>query len=320
MTLPLVSIICLCYNHEKFLEEALLSLLAQDYPNKEIIIVDDRSTDGSVVVIEKLIRQYPEIVFIRHEVNLGNCTSFNQAFERSKGSFIIDFATDDVMLPEMISKQVNLFLSLPQNYGVVYSDAEIISEEGKLLGYHHRGTSKASLHPEGDVFKEVLKQYFICPPTMMMRRAVLERTHGYDATLAYEDFNFWIVSARDFFYAFIPEALVKRRVVKKSFSLAFYTRYNTRLFETTLLVLNKAFALCRTQEEKNILTGRVLFEMRHAMLMEEFSLAEGYKKLLRSLGAYTGIAPVLYFIGKYKIKLFWLYRVLLRLKGVYKLR
>lgn len=317
---PLVSIICLCYNHEKFLAEALLSVIRQDYPNKEILVVDDRSTDHSAAEIEKIVAQYPEINFVRNTVNMGNCASFNAAFARSKGTYIIDFATDDVMMPGSITKQVQTFQSLPGTYGVVYSDAEVISEEGNFLGYHHKGTKRESFHPEGDIFKFVLQRYFICPPTMIMRRSVLERSGGYDASLAYEDFNFWVVSSRDFYYAFIPEALVKRRVVKKSFSLSFYTRNNTRLFQTTLLVLNKAYELCRNEEEKKKLAQRVRFEMRHATFMEEFSLASGYRSLLEKLNAFTGTVRVFYFISKTKIRLFWLYKIFLRMKGVYSLR
>jgi glycosyltransferase involved in cell wall biosynthesis len=318
--LPLVSILCLCYNHEKFLEEALRSVIHQDYPNKEIIIIDDFSTDRSVQKITQIIASYPEINFIRNATNQGNCTSFNEAFKIATGDFIIDFATDDVLLPGAISRQVEKFLSLSEIYGVVYSDAEVISEEGTFLGYHHKGTSRERFHPEGDVFKYVLQRYFICPPTMMIRRSVLEQTGGYDSTLAYEDFNFWVESSRAFYYGFISDALVKRRVVRKSFSLAFYTRHNTRLFQTTLHVLNKAYSLCRTAEEFSVLANRVKFEMRHATFMEEFSLANEYRKLLDKLYAYRGIVKIFYFISKNKIRLFWLYKILLHWKGVYHLR
>ncbi len=318
--LPLVSVVCLCYNHEKFLEEAILSVVNQEYPNKEIIVIDDFSTDRSVMVIEKLLLQYPEIIFIRNHSNLGNCTAFNSGFERSTGAFIIDFATDDVMMPGKLTRQVEKFLSLPEQYGVVYSEAEVISEDGHFLGYHHKGTSRQDFHPEGDIFRFVVQKYFICPPSMMFRRKVLEASGGYDSSLAYEDFNFWIVSARDFYYAFIEEPLVKRRVVKKSFSLAFYTRNNTRLFNTTLVVLYKAYALCRTPDEFSMLILRTRFEMRHAVLMEEFSLAEGYRNLLVKLNAYDGMSRLFYFLARKKIRLFWMYEVLLKYKGVYEVR
>ena len=69
---PLVSIICLCYNHEKFVPLALQSVIDQTYPNIELIIVDDCSNDGSSTAIKEWLRQHPEIVFIENTSNKGN--------------------------------------------------------------------------------------------------------------------------------------------------------------------------------------------------------------------------------------------------------
>ncbi len=318
--LPLVSIICLCYNHEKFLEEALLSVLQQDYPNKEIIVVDDFSSDGSVEKIKKMVQQYPEIIFIPNPNNLGNCSSFNQAFEKSKGTYIIDFATDDVMLKGKIKKQVEKFLSLSEKYGVVYSDAENITETGMHLSYHHKGTKRAQFHPEGDVFKDLLRKYFICPPTMMIKRTVLEKSGGYNIALAYEDFYFWVTSARDFYYAFMPDVLMKRRVVENSLSMSFFTKSNNKVFQSTLAVLTTAYNLCKSEEELQALSQRLRFEMKHAFFMEVFSVMEGYKELLIKVNAYDKISRFIYFLSGKNIRLFWLYKFVIKYKGFYSIR
>ncbi|HWZ23069.1 MAG TPA: glycosyltransferase [Cytophagaceae bacterium] len=317
---PLVSIICLCYNHEKFLEEALLSAINQEYPNKEIIIVDDFSTDSSVLIIEKLVAQYPEIMFISNEHNMGNCQSFNKAFEKSRGTYLIDFSTDDVMLPDKIKKQVDKFLTLPEKYGVVYSDAEIIDEKGAFLAYHHKYTKRALAHPEGDIFIDILRKYFICPPTMMMKRTVLEKSGGYNFEYAYEDFDFWVISARDFYYGFIPDVLMKRRIVSNSLSLSFFTLNNSKTFQTTQSVLADASLLCRNEKEIAALAYRVKFEMKHAFLMEEFSTAKEYKKVLVKINSYDKISSLVYFLSDKKIRLFWLYKYVLKYKGFYSLR
>jgi glycosyltransferase involved in cell wall biosynthesis len=317
---PLVSIICVCYNHEKFLEEALLSVVNQDYPNKEIYIVDDCSNDNSVALIQEFIKKYPEIKFIKNEINIGNCKSFNSGFEKSKGEYIIDFSTDDIMLPGKIRKQVEKFSSLPEKYGVIYSDAEIIDEKGNFLGYHHKATKRASFHPEGDIFKYVVWKYFICPPTMMIRRIVLEDTGGYDTSLAYEDFNFWILSARNFYYAFISEPLVKRRVVHNSLSMSFYINHRPEVFQTTLKVLEKAYLLCKKEDELKRLTDRIKFELKHSVMMEIAAVPIGYKNLLLKLKAYDWVSRFFLFISVNKIPVTKLYTILLRYKGVFKKR
>ncbi|MBV6645362.1 MAG: glycosyltransferase family 2 protein, partial [Cyclobacteriaceae bacterium] len=91
---PLVSIICLCYNHEKYVRQAVESALNQTYPLIEVIIIDDHSTDNSLQMIEKLQQSYPQLRVLSNEENMGNCKSFNKALKLAKGEFIIDLAAD----------------------------------------------------------------------------------------------------------------------------------------------------------------------------------------------------------------------------------
>jgi glycosyltransferase involved in cell wall biosynthesis len=173
--LPLVSVICLCYNHERFIAEALDSVLAQTYPNLEIIVVDDCSTDYSVEVIEEYLRKYPQLTFISTGSNQGNTRAFNMGWRASKGALIIDFATDDVLLPDRVEKQVQAFLELDESYGVVYSDAEYIDDNTNHIGFHcarNKQGEVISFAPSGDIFQHLLGCYFVCPPTMMMKLAV----------------------------------------------------------------------------------------------------------------------------------------------------
>ena len=130
---PLVTVIALCYNHEKFIEECLQSVLNQTYTNVELIIVDDFSTDMSRGKIKLFFAKYPFAKIILNEKNLGNCRSFNQAFHISKGKYIIDLSTDDVLLPTKIEEQVKLFES-SEKVGVVFSDADFIDENSHYLG------------------------------------------------------------------------------------------------------------------------------------------------------------------------------------------
>ena len=127
---PLVSIICLCYNHEKFVPLALQSVIDQTYPNIELIIVDDCSNDGSSTVIKEWLRQHPEIVFIENTTNKGNTKSFNAAFAVSKGDYIIDLAADDILNTNAVELQLEAFrTSTYDNLGIVYGNVELIFED-----------------------------------------------------------------------------------------------------------------------------------------------------------------------------------------------
>ena len=136
--LPTVTIVALCHNHTSFLREALDSILNQTYSPLEVWLVDDSSTDGSVDFLREYVAQNPAWHLLLLSENVGNCRAFNLAFHQSKGEFIIDFATDDVLLPERIARQVAVFQAAAPTVGMVFSNAELIGEKGQLLGLHHR--------------------------------------------------------------------------------------------------------------------------------------------------------------------------------------
>lgn len=282
---PLVTIICLCYNHERFLKEALDSVLAQTYPNLEMIVVDDMSTDNSAAIIQEYIQKFPQINYISTGVNVGNCRAFNMGWRASKGEFVIDFATDDVLLPDRVEKQVEAFVKSDQTCGVVYSDAEYINDNSEHLHYH---SQKFKAAPDGNVFSEAVGRYFICPPTMMMRREVLEELGGYDETLAYEDFDFWVRSARNWNYTYLPEVTTKRRLHQHSLSQKFYSSEG-RMLQSTIKVCEKAAALVKTRSEKSALIKRLKYEIRHAYLTNHFTETAQFLKLLRDQVIQPGI-------------------------------
>ncbi len=297
--LPLVSVICLCYNHERFIREALDSVLAQTYPNIEVIIVDDCSTDNSVSIINSYLQQYPQIRFISTGQNIGNCAAFNKGLKASAGEFIIDFATDDVLLPDRVEKQVAAFAALDASYGVVYSDAEYINDNSQHLYYH---SQKYTYTASGDVFADVIGRYFICPPTMLMRREVFDYLGGYDESLAYEDFDFWVRSARKYKYYYLPEVTTKRRVHDTSLSQGIYRKGNL-LLASTVRICEKALELVRTPAERAALAQRLKYEARHAYLTNNYKEANRLLDLLRKVSGLSFVYKNLYLLNKYKIDL-----------------
>ena len=264
---PLVTIVALCHNHAPFLREALDSIRAQTYPNLEVWLVDDASTDGSVASLEEYAAQHPAWQLLLLPENVGNCQAFNAAFERSKGKFVIDFATDDVLLPARVAQQVAQFSAADASVGVVYSNCELIDEASRPLGLHHRSDGRGGLHPapaSGWVFAEVLRRYFISTPTMMMRRACLESLGGYDETLAYEDFDFWVRASRDWQFLYLDAVTTRKRKHPRSMSARAYRRHDPYLASTTR-VCAKALHLARTPAEHAALAVRLRSELRQAV-------------------------------------------------------
>ena len=273
---PLVSVICLCYNHDRFVTEAVQSVLDQTYQPLQLIVVDDCSADKSTSVIEEMLKLHPEIHFIRHQTNVGNCRSFNEGLAMAKGAYVIDLAADDVLLPSRVEQGVRA-LEGRTEYGVQFSDAEIIDEEGRKLSLHSDRFPHETI-PSGFIFSQILSRYFINSPTMMMRKSLLDELGGYDESLAYEDFDFWVRSTRQTKYLYIPEVLVRRRHLKSSMGKKQFDAAGPQL-RSTLIVCEKAFRLSRNREEFNALKERVMYEFRKSAMAGAFNLAWGYWKL-----------------------------------------
>lgn len=256
---PAVSVICLCYNQERFVREAIQSVLRQTYPNVQLIVVDDASTDNSSNVIEATLQGNLNVQFVRLTENHGNCKAFNKGLTLATGSFIIDLAADDVLLPNRIERGVAILMEKGKTYGVHFSDAEIIDEYGALL-YNHSDRFPHQTIPHGDVYKDVIRRYFICPPTVMFTRQVADVLGGYDEALSYEDFDFWIRSSRAFQYVYSPEVLVKRRVLKGALGSKQFKLFSKHS-QSTYRVCEKIFRMNASVEEQQALRQRILYEI-----------------------------------------------------------
>ena len=282
---PLVSVICLCFNHERFVREAIESVLNQTYSNIQLIVVDDGSQDGSVAIIEEIARQHSQITFLQLKENIGNCAAFNKGLDLAKGEFVIDFATDDVMLSDRIEKQVSLFSKLDPSYGVVFTNADYIDSVGRKLRNHQEhllAKGLISKMPEGNVFRDILIRYFICSPTMMIRKEVLDQMKGYDENLVYEDFDFWVRSSCNFKYAYSNEVTTKVRRTGNSMSSGWYMQGDKQL-HSTYLVCQKAMELCKDEEDTQALLTRVRYEFKQAIFSGNRSEAKLFGQLEKKI-------------------------------------
>ena len=289
---PLVTIIALCHNHAPYLREALDSILAQDYAPLEVWLVDNGSTDGSPALLRTYAQAHPTWHLLLLPANVGNCRAFNQAFFQSQGEFIVDFATDDVLLPQRLSQQVALFASLPPDYGVVYSNCALIGEAGLPLGLHHQASGRGQLRPRpasGWVFAEVLGRYFISTPTMLMRRATLLALGGYDEALSYEDFDFWVRASRDWRFQYQDAVTTRKRKHPRSMSAQVTAAHDPYLL-STIAVCRKALALCHTPAEARALARRLRYELRHALRRRQWLAArQAWQLLMDVVGRVVGL-------------------------------
>jgi glycosyltransferase involved in cell wall biosynthesis len=276
MSAPLVTVICVCYNHARFVTEALDSVIAQTYQRIELIVIDDGSIDDSQKVIKQWIASHSDTVLILNGTNIGYCKTFNKAAALAKGKYLIDLAADDILLPDRVAIGVKTLESTPQA-GVTFSDAEHMDEAGNNISLHSDRFPHNTI-PSGDIYKDLIERFFICSPTMMFSREVFDYLMGYDESLEYEDFDFWIRSARNYDYVYTPVVLVKKRKVAGSLSSSQFTVRSTHS-HTTFRVCEKIRQLNQTQEERSALQSRIRYELFFNIRLGNLSVALKYLRL-----------------------------------------
>ncbi len=308
---PPVTVICLCFNHQNYVIQALQSVIDQSYTNIQLIVADDASEDDSQQIISNFIIHHPEIIFIKNEKNLGNCITFNKAFAFAKGKYIIDLSADDLLLNNRVSKQVTDFEELTEEYGVIFSDVFYINEKTEIVG---KQNLSQKIIASGDIYEKVLESFFISAPTMMIRKSVLDDLDGYDENLAYEDFDFWVRSSRKYLYHYSPEALTFKRKLPGSLSNKFYLQKQYKLQMSTYLVCEKAFVLNRNEAENKALAKRVKYQLRQAYISGNGEVIENYKNLLNKLNRLDAFSKTLLFLNCKGIKPYKTYFILRKLK------
>jgi alpha-1,3-rhamnosyltransferase len=182
---PLVTVIISCYNHASYVEEAIESVLAQDYPKLELLVIDDGSGDDSVARIRSLADAHG--FDFRAQSNQGLTKTYNDALARARGSLIVFLGSDDVMLPGRITAQV-AYLAEHPGAGIVGGNSEFIDSNGDLLPdtrQNQRDVGAQCLDFD-DIFvptKSLVPQIV----TQMFRKSALDEVGGFNPDLRLED-------------------------------------------------------------------------------------------------------------------------------------
>ena len=135
----LVSIVMPSYNTEPFIAESIQSVLQQSYPNWELIIVDDCSTDNTDEVVESYLSD-ARIKYLKNEKNSGAAVSRNKALREAKGRWIAFLDSDDLWMPEKLEKQIGFMEK--KGYHFSYTNYAEIDTEGKRNGITVTGPKK----------------------------------------------------------------------------------------------------------------------------------------------------------------------------------
>jgi glycosyltransferase involved in cell wall biosynthesis len=205
---PKVSVVMPVYNAEKYLAEAIESILNQTLTDFEFIIVNDGSTDDTLAIIENYQNEDDRIKCYIQD-NKGQSMALNVGVDAAVGQYIALMDSDDISLPTRLEEQV-IFLESHTEYGIVGTWARTFGNETKNIQ-----------HPTDN---EIIKSYllFFCPfihPSVMIRRKyLLSKRLYYDTSRLTQDYDLWVRSSRYFKLANIPKILLNYRVHSQQIS------------------------------------------------------------------------------------------------------
>ena len=208
---PEVTVLMSVYNGEKYLREAIDSILNQTFENFEFLIINDGSTDGTADTLQSY--NDPRIKIINNEKNIGLTKSLNRGLKIARGEYIARQDADDVSMPERLEKEVN-FLNQNRNIGLVGTYSLRINEKGNVLHVAR------PLNDDRELKEKLLIGNQFGHGSVMFRRECIEKVGSYrEEFKSSQDYDLWLRIADFFDVANIPELLYKWRLNVNSISV-----------------------------------------------------------------------------------------------------
>ncbi len=201
---PAVTVVMPVHDRERFVREAIDSVLTQTFDDLELIVVDDGSTDGTPAVVKAV--DDPRLRYVV-QPHRGVPAAMNTGLRAARGRYVARLDSDDVWLPDLLATQVAVLETRPE-IDVVYARGQGMDADGTptthVWGFAPRWA--------GDSLRSQLHGDFTCNITTVARRACLERAGGFDESLtAHEDWDVWLRVARHGSFAFTDRVLAHFR-------------------------------------------------------------------------------------------------------------
>ena len=209
MTAPAVSIVMPVRDGERFLQEAIDSILAQSFADFELIAIDDGSRDSTPAILAEAARRDPRIVIVS-KGQIGFAAALNLGVAASRAPLIARFDADDIALPDRLALQVEAMQREPA-LGLLGGFAEVIDESGRTLEFRKPPVSHERL------LLVLLRNDPFIHSAVMFRADLARALGGYRAAIEVaEDYDLWLRMAERTRIANLPETLVRYRVHRKS--------------------------------------------------------------------------------------------------------
>jgi glycosyltransferase involved in cell wall biosynthesis len=194
---PLISVLIPAYNHEKFVRACLDSVIEDSYPNKEIVIINDGSSDMTGAVISEWMEKNSKKIAINYlaRENRGLTYTLNELAKRSKGEFLRLGASDDYFIAGGLATQVSYLLANPGKMAVI-GDSIVVDEDNQILYESgmiglHKVNKKNYLSDQG-ISEEIICRWAVGGPVPMIRKKAIESLFGWSEGLRIDDWDLFL--------------------------------------------------------------------------------------------------------------------------------
>ncbi len=290
--MPQVSICLPTYNRVKFLQRCLPTILQQTFPDFEVIVSDNCSTDSTAEFIascrDKRIRYY------RNSKNIGPYPNMNRTLELARGAYVCILHDDDLYAPDFLARERDLLDRHP-TVGMVHSAVYEIDVHGAYRRIIRAYPTSRVLDGRKE-FKRFLEGHNVCCSSVMMRREVLERTGLFDARYLCADFLMWLKFALYSDIAYIADPLVSMRVHADTVTSWLDP---VRWYQEFVEIVERGFELATAtypavlESRKTLLhraaqaqSKRFLIAALSASVRGNFELARGYTDIVEKFQAF----------------------------------
>ncbi|MEP7076059.1 MAG: glycosyltransferase [Acidobacteriota bacterium] len=198
-----ISVLVPSYNHAKFVDRCLRSILSQTHPPSELLVIDDGSTDGSPAVIENILKSCPFPCELIVNSNQGLCATLNEGLGRTTGEYFAYLGSDDLWLPEFLGSRIDLLESRPEAV-LAYGNGYLIDDTDDI--FESSADWRNFEFPDGDARPMLYLGTAPISSTVFYRRDALEEI-GWNEGSRLEDYELYLRLAEVGAFAFDPSVL-----------------------------------------------------------------------------------------------------------------
>ncbi len=263
---PLVSILIPYYNHKQYVGQTLDGILNDTYPNKEIVIINDGSTDTDISVINDWIERNSSklpINFISR-ANKGITKTFNELARTSKGKYIIFCASDDYLINNTISDRVSI-LEKNQEKMVLIADTSVVDGNSKTIhkssiGEWLKYSNRENYFSDDGLKYEIINRWSLTGPCSMMNKKLFIESGGYDESLFLEDWDFYLRAAANNSILYFDQQVAAYRLHGNNFTSS--SNKNFKLLQSLYLTAKKNYKLYNKPYKRYLLRKKVSYQFQ----------------------------------------------------------